>query len=477
MSFPAYVNHLISSNSAVDTTPDPLLPANIRAGNLLVLFIRSAVAGAIGWPAGWNELYDESADGSDDQNAAAWRKADGTEGASIALTSGNGKWVAVCYQIANCADPNVTPPQLSTVATGTTAEPDATTVTPTGGANDYLWLTMFGMEGEQTGITAYPTNYTVGQTGLISSGTGGATTTNVRMAAAIRTNLNAASHDAPVWDVTGTMTNWVAYTLAVHPSPPELIAPTEQVEDSKQTAHPIVRSRNVRAAVAALALATATANSLATFEPPPVAPDTTLSWVAQDNLAPPRTVWQRDPPRQQSDSDQAALLFDFDHGPSQVGSDLAPRRAPFARYAKASFISTPAEASVAVVSTDVVAGASNLGPPPPIALRRMPWPKSHYDGDLLGAFAAPVNTDVPQLGTNLSPRPSALRRLPPKNWVSHLELPPQTLLDSIEWIPSMNRRVSPPYRVFPRRSGYDGDLLTVDAPGGGGTYVIIFTSQ
>jgi len=222
MAFPSNRSIATTNGTSASTTPVVTLPATINAGDTIFVVFRSAVAGAVGWPdATWTELFDASPDGADDQMAAAWKKATGTEGGTtITLSSGNGKFCAYAAAILDAADPTVLPPELSTAATGTTPnQPDATTCTPTGGSKDYLWTTFFGMEGEQTGITTYPTNYTLNQSGLANSGTGGLTSTNVTMAAASR-QATAASEDAGVWAVAGTLINWTAYTIAFHPALP-----------------------------------------------------------------------------------------------------------------------------------------------------------------------------------------------------------------------------------------------------------------
>lgn len=219
MAFPSVRSQNTTNGTTATTTPTLNMPATVSAGDTLLVLFRSAVAGAISWPDGtWNELVDASPDGSDDQVGVAYKRAVGTEGGTtIQLTTGSGKFGAIIVAVQAAIDPNVRAPELSTVATGTSPnEPNATTCTPTGGAKDYLWLTWYSMEGEQTGITSYPANFTGNQSGLVNSGTGGATSTNVTMASATQP-LNAASLDAGAWDVTGTLINWSAYTFAFHP--------------------------------------------------------------------------------------------------------------------------------------------------------------------------------------------------------------------------------------------------------------------
>lgn len=217
MASPAIVTTGTTNGTTASATPALNLPSGIQQNDLLLGFFRVAVAGAIGWPTGWTELVDASPDGADDQLSIAWKRAEGTESGTISLTCTSGKFAGIIYRISGAADPHVRAPETSTVATGTSpTEPNATTVTPTGGSKDYLFVTWYSMEGEQTGITAYPANYTHGQSGFVNSGTGGAVTSNVTMAAAGR-QLTASSEDAGAWDVTGTLDDWSAYTVAVHP--------------------------------------------------------------------------------------------------------------------------------------------------------------------------------------------------------------------------------------------------------------------
>ena len=219
MAFPSVRSQATTGITSTTTTPAINLPATVLAGDTLLIWLRCAIGGAVTPPDGtWNELVDAAPDGSGDQVWIAWKKAAGTEGGTtVTPTTANGKSAAISHAIAGAIDPTVRAPELSTVATGTTPnEPDPTTCTPTGGAKDYLWITQYSMSGEQTGITSYPANFTLNQSGIVTSGTGGLPATNVTMATAAR-QLNAASLDVGPWDVTGTLIDWSAYTIAFHP--------------------------------------------------------------------------------------------------------------------------------------------------------------------------------------------------------------------------------------------------------------------
>ncbi len=222
MAFPSIRSQATDNSTSAETTHTVNLPATIAAGDTILVIIRVAVAGAIGWPdANWHELLDASPDGSDDQIGIAWKKADGSEGGTtISVTSGNGKYVSVAAAFRDAFDPSITPPVLGTVGIGTTPdEPNAGDCAPGVGAKDFYWWTHYSMSGEQSGITAYPGSYTLDQSGIVTSGTGGLPATNCTMATAGR-QLNAASENTGVWDVTGTLIDWAAYTIAFSPAEP-----------------------------------------------------------------------------------------------------------------------------------------------------------------------------------------------------------------------------------------------------------------
>lgn len=215
---PAVVNTNESSVNTAGTSHQVNLPANLVSGNLiLILLDKGSTAATFNALAGWTEVVDEnSANG-----ITIWaRQSDGTEGASVTFTSSASTRSAhISYQIAFAQNPGTQLPELSTVATGTSTTPNATTVTPTGGARSYLWITMFGSAGEEadddTWVTGTPTNY-----GNLLQKACGTVGTNLGglIGAAYRIN-DAASEDAGAFTM-AVSAAWRAYTIAVHPSNP-----------------------------------------------------------------------------------------------------------------------------------------------------------------------------------------------------------------------------------------------------------------
>ena len=225
MTFPVVETRNESSLATAGTSHVVTLPTGIAAGDLiLILLDKGSTAATFNALAGWTEVVDENlANG-----ITVWvRKADGTEGATVTFTSSASTRSAhTSYRISGAADPAVRLPELSTVATGSSTTPNATTCTPTGGAKDYLWITFFGRGGEEadddTWVTGTPTNY-----GTLLQKACGVAGTNLggMISSAERTN-NAASEDAGAFTcATGA---WRAYTIAVHPfTPPKTTAPTQ----------------------------------------------------------------------------------------------------------------------------------------------------------------------------------------------------------------------------------------------------------
>lgn len=216
MAFPAVVGR-----NVYDGLADTSHAINIGSpadGTLVVIIARVTTTTTISWPAGWTLLVDnDQTDGSNDATCIAYRLCDGTEGATVTVTTAiTGKVSAVAYEITGAANPATQPPEVSTVATGTSATPDPSSLSPTGGAKDYLWLWLGAWEGEQTSPpTGNPTNYTNPTGG--GQSTAGTVVNNCRVAVAER-NLNAASEDPPSWTIDAA-DDWSAWTMAVHPAP------------------------------------------------------------------------------------------------------------------------------------------------------------------------------------------------------------------------------------------------------------------
>ena len=195
------------------------LPPVVNAGDTLLILHRCAVGTAShGYPGDWTVLFNDDSDASNDRTSCAWLEATGTEGGTtISITQTSSKFASIAWVIQSATDPNTRAPEFATLATGTSTLPDPNSLSPTGGAKNYLWIWMGGWEGEQTSPpTAAPTSYD-SQVGT-DSGTAAAVTTNVRLATAHRF-VNAFSEDPGSWTISAS-DDWTATVVAVHPGPP-----------------------------------------------------------------------------------------------------------------------------------------------------------------------------------------------------------------------------------------------------------------
>src|SRR5262245_43756750 len=216
MAFPL-VHAVAESNVTTAGTSHVInMPTGLKSGDLAVIIFAHAVAVTMNALTGWTELVDTN---SANAEKVIYRWCDGSEGATVTFTtSGNTKSASVTFAIVGAVDPATRAPELSTVATGTSTQPDATTCTPTGGAKDYLWITFAITAGEEadddTWGGAAPTNF--GNANYKTSDVAGVASTNVSLQTAYRTN-NAASLDAGAWSANAQSLAWRAWTLAVHP--------------------------------------------------------------------------------------------------------------------------------------------------------------------------------------------------------------------------------------------------------------------
>lgn len=214
MAFPsvAATNTSVEDSDVEDHTVS--LPSGIVSGNLLKSIFSVDAAGiTVDWPAGWVEILQASVQFV--TIAVAYRDADGTEGATIEVMTNDFEQSSHCsYRITGHEDPDTQAPEISSNAFGVSTTPNPGSLTPTGGAKDYLWLAVHAhdMGAEITTTDAFPTSYSNG----ISIE--GANTTGTGVGCAER-QLNASSEDPGTFTISAVQ-RWNAATIAVHPAAP-----------------------------------------------------------------------------------------------------------------------------------------------------------------------------------------------------------------------------------------------------------------
>jgi len=212
MTFPTIAATATSQEPDDTLTHTVSLPAGIQSGDLLIVIFSEDAIPTITFPnegTDWIVLKDLNSGATGNRIKICYRNADGGEGASITVTTGTVQQSAHCaYRITGHSTSQA--PECSTGATGATANPDPDSLTPTGGAKDYLWIALHGNDRNRT-TSAYPTNYDLSQITIISDGSGGAG------AAMCGRNLNASPEDPGTFTISAS-DQWCAATVAVHPT-------------------------------------------------------------------------------------------------------------------------------------------------------------------------------------------------------------------------------------------------------------------
>lgn len=203
----------VSSSSLSTHTIDT--PAGVVSGDLLIAMISlenitSPGSQFSGWSDGFIEIKDKTTGGTAGVSIGmAYKFSDGTEGANITVDTVDTERAAHAMYRISGHNPSIAP-EVSTGASGVSAAPDPDSLSPAGGAKDYLWMVVCGFEQNspiQT-VDTFPTNYGSNQVN-VSIFSGG-------LVAAATREASVATEDPGVFGLSGSDT-WQAFTLAVHP--------------------------------------------------------------------------------------------------------------------------------------------------------------------------------------------------------------------------------------------------------------------
>lgn len=207
LAFPTIAGTVANTADATAATSRAVnLPSGITSGELLLMFMGSGAATTYN-ATGWTDLLASNA-----VYGILYRIADGSEGATVTVTTASTKLACIVFRVTNWFGSGI--PAKTTLVSGSSTAPDPGALTPAWGAADTLW---FAFEGSGNGATAtvYPTNYADNQTTVAA--TGGSAATRGGAAVATR-NLNNASDDPSAFTIS-TSASWGAFTIGVRPAP------------------------------------------------------------------------------------------------------------------------------------------------------------------------------------------------------------------------------------------------------------------
>jgi hypothetical protein len=217
MAFPVVEEAIENSTATAGTSHVINLPTATAGQLLLIILDKGSTSATVNAHASLTELLDEaSANGL----YIAYRWMDGTEGASLTLTtSASTRSASFAYRISGAENPATQAPEIGTTSSGTSATPDPPSITPTGGAKDYLFIAFAGMAGEEADDDTWgntpPTNYTPSPPRQKSCGVAGVNLGGLILSA--ERQLNAASDNPGTFGV-DVSAAWRAQTIAIHPA-------------------------------------------------------------------------------------------------------------------------------------------------------------------------------------------------------------------------------------------------------------------
>lgn len=192
------------------------LPTGITADDLLLIFagLENANGTIFSDPSGFTKLFEDNfgdLTGRDSRLVIWYKKATGSEGSTVAFQyDAISKSAHISYRISGADDPGTgQAPEAAAVATGDSTSPNPPSLTPTGGAKDYLWIAAASADDNNSPtVSGFPTNYS---NGLSSRDLSDATCMTAER------QLNASSEDPDSFTISGAA-KWPATTVAVHPS-------------------------------------------------------------------------------------------------------------------------------------------------------------------------------------------------------------------------------------------------------------------
>ncbi|TXH09507.1 MAG: hypothetical protein E6R03_16645 [Hyphomicrobiaceae bacterium] len=205
--YPAIQGGATGQHDASSTFTCPL-PADIQAGELLLLFVYSLENGPSGAPSGWSVLFNLSS--ANVVTASCFYKtATGAEGSTVnvAMSTSWRGGVSLCVRIKDWSGT----PEAATAGPTYNNAPNAPNCSPSWGSDLNLWLTGMGSAITATSITGTPA-------GMTSYSSVTHTAGYPFIGALAYLNYTGASYDAGNWTLNAS-TYWRAMTVVVKPAP------------------------------------------------------------------------------------------------------------------------------------------------------------------------------------------------------------------------------------------------------------------
>lgn len=243
MAFPSIGAVLETRSTSLITSHTVNLPSGITAGQLLIVDFNWGDGSALTWPAGWTHLYESTI--ASYGKSIRYRIADGSETTVVLTTASPTRGIHLAMRIVDY-DSAVAPAVAST--SGASANPDCPNLDPANwGAEDTLWLALYGWDTTDSIHTAYPANYNLHQSSGVQSGTDGCG----RGFAARQLN---ASVENPGQATLDGAESWLAVTIAIKPVVAIPLAPSPVAIPITAPAPQIIRNQSLAPSAIAVPL-------------------------------------------------------------------------------------------------------------------------------------------------------------------------------------------------------------------------------
>lgn len=156
--FPQVVESVTSFTSTDGTSHTINLPP-VDVGDLLVIFAAWDGAPTITWPTGFTQLSNGGAGNNTARQGVAYKKADGTEGATATATTVQSEMMVARTLRIRAAHPT-TAPAVSSANSGTSTAPNPLALDPANWATeDTLWIAHIIYDVGTNTVTGFPAGY------------------------------------------------------------------------------------------------------------------------------------------------------------------------------------------------------------------------------------------------------------------------------------------------------------------------------
>jgi hypothetical protein len=220
MAFPTIED--ITQSTHVDESSHAIsYPATVGSGDLLIVGFGCDDNEVLTWQSGWNVIYEEDAGAQGPTLGVAWKEADGTEGGgSFNIQTGTSEGsCAHLIRITGHQTPGVNDPEASVEGAGSSQNPDALSLTASGGSKEFL-IICFEVNDDDDNVTVYPRNMTSkNQYAQVATATAG-----------IATTVSETNVFDPNQFTIAASESWEAATIMVYPY--EFIPPPSVVKKS-----------------------------------------------------------------------------------------------------------------------------------------------------------------------------------------------------------------------------------------------------